>query len=341
MRKLFSRKSPLQRLQRLHRNQLIDLGDTDERLRGIFSPGYETSLISHYMTDQFREDALAYVERYQKTDYFENLLTTAFAKMSLWQEQRTGLTILDVGSGAGNSALPLLTLCPQSSLIASDLSVELLVLLKDVLQQQRLHEDCLLLQLNAEDLHFREQTFDLVVGAAALHHLFTPEKTIAGCAQILKKGGHAIFFEPFENGHALLSLAYRDILREERSRALADESRNFLSGKIQEYHLRKGRDKSRLEFTSVDDKWFFTRQYFWELAERYHFSDCIIYPLYPLELAKQQFVLQTEINLRLALGRERDALPHWAWQVLQQYDDMFSEDFKKELLLEGTVILRK
>jgi ubiquinone/menaquinone biosynthesis C-methylase UbiE len=108
------------------------------------------------MTDQFREDALAYVERYQKTDYFENLLTTAFARMSLRQEQRTGLTILDVGSGAGNSALPLLTLCPQSSLVASDLSVELLVLLKNVLQQQRLHEDCLLLQLNAEDLHFRE-----------------------------------------------------------------------------------------------------------------------------------------------------------------------------------------
>jgi hypothetical protein len=164
---------------------------------------------------------------------------------------------------------------------------------------------------------------------------------IAGCAQILKQGGHAIFFEPFENGHALLILAYRDILREERSSALTDESRNFLSGKIQEYNLRKGRDKSRPEFTAVDDKWFFTRQYFWELAERYHFSDCIIYPLYPLELAKQPFVLQTEINLRLAFGRERDVLPEWAWQVLQQYDDMFSEDFKKELLLEGTVILRK
>jgi ubiquinone/menaquinone biosynthesis C-methylase UbiE len=225
--------------------------------------------------------------------------------------------------------------------IASDLSAELLVLLKDFLQQKRLRENCLLLQLNAEELHFTERTFDLVVGAAALHHLFAPEKTIEGCAKILKRGGYAIFFEPFENGHALLNLAYRDILREEQSHSLPEEIRNFLISRIQEYDLRKGRDKTRPELSSVDDKWFFTRQYFWEMAERYGFMDCTIYPLYPLDLVARQFTLQTEINLGLTFSTERGTLPKWAWQIIEKYDNAFSEDFKKESLLEGTVILRK
>jgi ubiquinone/menaquinone biosynthesis C-methylase UbiE len=339
--KLFSRKSPLQRLQLLYKSPVVDLGDVHEQFRGIYSPGYEASLVKQYMTGQFREDASTYVQRYQKTDYFENLLVNAFARVGLHQTQRTRLNILDIGSGAGNSVFPLLKLCPQSSVIASDLSAELLVLLKDFLQQQHLDEDCLLFQLNAEELNFADQTFDLVVGAATLHHLFQPEKTIEGCARILKTGGHAIFFEPFENGHALLRLAYQDILRDWRSNSLAEESRLFLTGRIQETELRQRRDKSHPEFATVDDKWFFTRQFFEEFAELHHFSDCIIYPLYPLELVNQQFVLQTEINLRILLRKERGALPDWAWQIIERYDEAFSEDLKKELLLEGTVILAK
>jgi len=339
---LYRNNQPLSQIQHLYQLQISDLGDIDERLRGIFSPGYDQALVAQYMTTQFREEAQTYVEKYQKTDYFANLLSTAFEKIGLRQEQRSQLTILDIGSGAGNSVFPLMELCPDSMIIASDLSVELLALLKQVLLRQQLHNNCHLLQLNAEELNFTERTFDLVVGAATLHHLFTPEKALQGCAQILKKGGWAIFFEPFENGHALLSLAYRDILKEEPQRPrLPEESRGFLVSRIQEYEMRKGRDKSRPEFALMDDKWFFTRQYFWELAEKWHFSDCLIYPLYPLELAKQQFVLQTEINLRLALGKDRDALPDWAWQIIQQYDDIFSEDLKKEMLLEGTVLLKK
>jgi len=341
LQKLFSRKSSLQRLQLLYKSPVADLGDVDERFRGIYSPGYEASLVNQYMTGQFREDASTYVQRYQKTDYFENLLVNAFARIGSRQEQRTRLNILDIGSGAGNSVFPLLKLCPQSSVIASDLSAELLVLLKDFLQQQHLDADCLLFQLNAEELNFADLTFDLVVGAATLHHLFHPEKTIEGCARILKKGGRAIFFEPFENGHALLHLAYQDVLRDTHSGSLTEESRSFFTGRIQEFALRQGRDKSRLEFVSMDDKWLFTRQYFEEFAERYHFSDCLIYPLYPLELVNQQFVLQTEVNLRLVLGKERDAFPDWVWQIIERYDNAFSENLKKELLLEGTVILTK
>ncbi len=341
--KLFSRKSPCQRLQQLYKSPVADLGDVDERLRGIFSPGYAESLVNRYMTGHFREDASTYVQRYQKTDYFENLLCTAFARVGFDPARQTELTILDIGSGAGNSVFPLLKLCPRSSVIASDLSAELLVLLKEFLQHQHQHqhEECLLFQLNAEELNFVEHAFDLVVGAATLHHLFLPAQTIEGCARILKPGGHAIFFEPFENGHAVLRLAYQDIVRDERQHALSDDSRLFLTGRIQETTLRQRRDKSHPEFASVDDKWLFTRQYFEELAERYHFSDCLLYPLYPLELVTTQFVLQTEINLRLVLGKGREALPDWAWQIIERYDNAFSEDLKKELLLEGTVIFTK
>lgn len=318
---------------------LVDLGTTGgELLKGIFSPLYNEANVNRYIHAQFREQAQTYAEKYTATEYFNLLLSDAFTKIGWEVHHRSGLAILDIGSGAGNSIFPLLELCPNSLVIASDLSLELLVLLKRALFEQRLNPRYALLQLNAEELDFARGTFDLVVGAAVLHHLLSPEKTINGCARILKRGGYAVFFEPFENRNAILSLIYRTILHHNQRDALSLEVQGLLRSLAQDYEMRKGRDKSSPLFQQMDDKWLFTKCYFEEIADKAGFSECITYPLHATE---HQFAKQTEVNLRLGTGKGQDALPLWAWEIIQQYDESFSADLKSELLIEGGVILRK
>ena len=147
-----------------------------------------------------------------------------------------------------------------------------------------------------------------------------------------------MFFEPFENGNAILNLIYREILRESEQRGLAPEVKSFLQMLENDNSVRKGDDKSAPIFSRIDDKWLFTRSYFESLAEEAGFSDCEIYPLNPPE---QQFARQIAVNLRLGLGLDRSALPGWAWNIVELYEENFSIDLKRDLLIEAGVILTK
>lgn len=327
-------------LQHLITVPVVDLGDRehDETLRGIYSPCYQDAVVRRYLTGQFLEHAQAYANRYGNTDLFHRYLLEVFDRLHMGCEKRKGLTIVDVGSGAGNTIFPLLSLCPESDVIATDLSIDLLLILKNALVNNNQLAHCLLLQLNAEDLLLAPDTCDLVVGGAILHHLLSPDKTISACAQILKRGGAAIFFEPFEIGHSLLELAFTEILRDKRHWFLRRQVKAFLHSSIKEYRTRRGSDKSLPVYMQIDDKWFFTQHYFRELASRHGFSECTIYPLNP---GAHPLRHQTSANLRLGANLPEGALPEWAWQTIDRYDQAFSDDAMKDMLLEGAVILRK
>lgn len=166
----------------LYRRPLFDLGDSNPALRGIFSPLYDQETVDHYVHALFQKNAQDYAERFTDTAYFLRLLSDAFSRIERRAEKRGDFRILDIGSGAGNTIFPLFTLCPDALVIASDLSLDLLVLLKEALAKTE--RSCALLQLNVEELDFLPGSFDLVVGSAVLHHLFAPEKMFAGCARI-------------------------------------------------------------------------------------------------------------------------------------------------------------
>ncbi len=51
------------------------------------------------------------------------------------------------------------------------------------------------LRMNAEQLEFGDQSFDVTLGSAILHHLHV-ENTIKGLARVLRSGGKMIFAEP-------------------------------------------------------------------------------------------------------------------------------------------------
>jgi len=305
-------------------------------MQGIYSPIYDESIVNKYVHTQFLEQASSYQEKYQNFPHFHDLLSTAFERVSLRSTRK--LTILDIGSGAGNTVIPLLQLCPKSLVIATDLSKELLAILKKTLAEHGQEDRCALLQLNVEELDFHPSSFDLVIGGAILHHLFSPEGTIEGCARILKNGGYAIFFEPFELGYMILRIAYTAILNDPRSQWLPSDVAKFLQDMIQAWSYMKGRDKSSPPYLQIDDKWLFVPRYFEELAEQHGFSSCIIYPVRPPE---RQFELQTLNDLRLVTGRGQEALPEWAWTMIRECDLCFSDELKSDLIIVGCVILQR
>jgi ubiquinone/menaquinone biosynthesis C-methylase UbiE len=309
-----------------------------ERVRGIFSPRYDPAVVRQYIQPQFLEYAETYSKKYDCFDYHKWLLTTAFNLLNLPQQGRKGLKILDIGSGSGNTIIPVLEMFPDADVLGTDLSLEIMVLLKQALLGKKLGRKCTLLQLNAEELDFKPGTFDLVIGAAILHHLLCPERAIAGCARILKKGGHAIFFEPFQEGFLELRDAYVAILAHPLAPSLTQQVRCFFEAIVKDINVRLGTDKSAPIYKQLDDKWLFPRIYFEDLARQQGFAGCTIYSLHQNET---QLEKETEVLVRLAIQQPREAVPDWAWDILKQHDEAIPLEKKPECLLEACVMFHK
>ncbi|MGA2618008.1 MAG: class I SAM-dependent methyltransferase [Thermoguttaceae bacterium] len=285
----------------------------------------------------FRQQARDYVRVYQNTQHFECMLRMAFEKAG-FRRQDEPLTILDICSGAGNSVIPLLKMFPRAEVIASDLSVELLAILRQFLVEEGSAGRCTLVQLNAERLEFADASVDLVVGAAALHHLFRPDQTIAECGRILRKGGLAVFFEPFELGVVLMRMLHERIVADPRARKIPREVYSFLQAQIADIDRRLGEDKSDPIFMRLDDKWLFTTHFFQEQSRRHGFARCTTYSLISPE---RPFEQKMEVLLRAGLGRTREALPAWAWQEIGKHDRSFSPQGHRDCIYEGGILLEK
>lgn len=320
------------RLHELYTYQLFDLGDEHPALRGIYTPGYRSETVGNYLQEQFTENAELYAEKYTNYDYITGILEPVLRQIG-FDPAATG-TILDIGSGAGNSIFPLLKLCPSAYIIASDLSIQLLKLLEVALKGTGDEKRVELLQLNAEELDFLPNSLDLVVGVAVLHHLFEPERTIEGCATVLKKGGYVILLEPFAEGCLTLARLYREILAHPRAGELHEEIHWLLGALAQDFEVRSIPDKTLPLFNQLDDKQLFTRAFFQEQAQKHGFAECTITPLGKRE---GQYEEQTRSFLRITRVGTRATLPEWAWELLRAEDATLTE----AVPIEACVVLRK
>lgn len=315
---------------------LIDLGDNDARFSGILSPAPELERSRVGITEQFLEDAESYHQRFSNTDYFKSLIAGALDDAPLGT--RTPL-ILDLGSGSGNSVWPCLEIFPAGQVVATDLSPNLLAILRDHAStlgndRQRLNVVC----MDATQDYFVPDSFDFVVGAAILHHLIEPDAALASICRALKPGGQALFFEPFENGNAILTLAYQDIISQAESKSIREDVLAFLNGMVEDFRLRMAIHPGEPHFEELDDKWIFTRHWFERVAQSCGFRKLSIQPLHDLD---QPFTNQTRANLNMGLGLPPEVLPDWAWETLSRFDNAFSRDLRADLMIEGRVILHK
>jgi ubiquinone/menaquinone biosynthesis C-methylase UbiE len=123
--------------------------------------------------------------------------------------------ILDVGCGLGDltHGLAQSVAISDSDIYAFDHSLESLRLASSVTRgggNNRIHFSV----QDALHLFFADQSFDLVVGSAVLHHFLDYPSFLREAARLLKPGATAIFAEPFFDGYFWPALFLKNSLAE-------------------------------------------------------------------------------------------------------------------------------
>ncbi len=315
-----------------------DLGVYDPKLKGILSPLYDDVFVKKYIHEQFLNGSSRYIIKFQNLDYWKYLLISSQKYYSFNNEKE--IKILDIGSGGGNTIFPLMDLYPNAYIVASDLSIPLLQSLKKYYEQNYKDHFCFIVQLNAEDIAFETNSIDLVVGGAILHHLFDPKKTLEQCYRVLKPGGAAIFFEPFEIGNQLVTLILKQLLELNgyKDQQLDNDTAFFFKGLVHDFKIRKGTSKTGELFLRMDDKWLFTREYIENTAKSIGFQEVVVYPLHGTH---KMFSDQITTFLRQGVNKNLDALPRWAKDCISDADEHFSQELRPELLIAGGLIFKK
>lgn len=291
------------------------------------------------ISDQFKADAATYHQRYAASDHFERLFRSAL--------EVTGVAvapaplILDLGSGSGvNSVVPCQRVFGGARIVATDLSAELLAMLAAYAHDSALGGSVVAVKMDAMGQVAAPGAFDLVTGASILHHLLRPEQGLAAAARALKPGGHAIFFEPF-NGWSILRLAYERILAEAELRRdpLDPAIEAVLRAMIRDVAERSDPDTTTAWFPNLDDKWLFSRSKIAAWVQEVGFER----PRFVPHGVKNDTLYQamTMVTLRLSSGRDDLTLPDWATAILASFDAALTHDAKRELMMEGTIVLTK
>ena len=313
---------------------LVDLGTQNPAFAGIHTPESALGAAKIGVTAQFLERAEEYHRNYLNLDYWRFLLGNAIVAMGGPSDPTT---VIDIGSGSGNSVIPLADRFPRADIVATDISPQLLAILRDFLRRRPDSERFALVCVDATAAAFRAGVADLVVGAAILHHILEPARVIASCFQALKPGGWAIFFEPFEAGNTILKLTYQRILAQASAPEKATAAMRFLERMVTDYTIRQ-RPKSDPIFRDLDDKWMFTRTYFERIRAEQGWSELITYAL---NVCAAPLRNQATVQLKLGLQATPDALPAWAWAVIDETDAGMSDDLKQEWAQEAAVLFRK
>jgi SAM-dependent methyltransferase len=279
-----------------------------------------------------------YHQKYSGSKDLKIFLERAFAHSGATMPST--LDVLDIGTGSGtNSVLPMLDIFDRARFVATDLSPNLLQILKEYVEREKLQSRVACVCTDAMNSYFLPERFDIVVGVSILHHLINPSVAIKTAFSALKKRGVAVFCEPFE-GYGIIGLAFNLILdRATRdSLPLSEDSADLMRALIVDFDARRGTDKSDNRFRYMDDKWLFTHEYFERVAREAGFSSMSILPHVNIG---PYFRTYTEVLLRLGKGLAPDALPGWAWETIDIIDKSFSLDMKRAMLTEGSIVFVK
>lgn len=320
---------------------LVRLDADDPALAGIRTPRSALGAVKIGVTAQFLERADEYHRNYLNLDYWRFLLERAFHAIG---EMHDPSLIIDIGSGSGNSVIPLADRFPRANIVATDISPQLLAILRDFLnkrddskQGEGGEERFALVCVDAAGANYLPGIADLAVGAAILHHILDPAKVLASCHRALKPGGWAIFFEPFEAGNAIVRMTYERILARASASENDTDAMRLLQRMVADYTVRQ-RAKADPVFLGLDDKWMFTRTYFERIRDEQGWAEL---RTYALNVCPTMLRNQAEVHLKLGAQLPPSALPDWAWAIIDQTDAAISDDLRQEWAQEAAVMFRK
>ena len=317
--------------------RLVDLGDHEaEAFRGVVSPLGEVGQKRKGVNAVFLENAEAYYKKYQGFDYWRMLLVQALAHTGV----NDARTIVEYGCGFGNATLPMLDIFPNSRVLASDISPNLLAILEGLLVSRGLKDRCVAAAMDAHQPYIKENSADLIFGAAILHHLVEPSEFIGSALRVLKPGGWAFFFEPLEGGLSILRVICAEVVREgqrrlpwnrvTRAMRLTANFANDLNPQIFRQATPGWADR--------DDKWAFPRSVVDKIA-RDNGAEVQVYGLHD---NVGQFRRHFAYMLETYGGMKAADYPSWAWDIFDRYDkETFSPEMLLDLALEGCIMFRK
>jgi SAM-dependent methyltransferase len=360
----------------LFNETLVDLGDCEaEAFRGVLTPKGEVGQKRHGVNAVFLENAEAYYKKYQGFDYWRMLIVQALGRIGV----NDAKIIVEYGCGFGNATIPMLDVLPNSKIIASDISPNLLAILEGLLVSRDLKQRCAAVAMDAHKSYIREGSADLVFGAAILHHLIEPGEFIGSALRVLKPGGWAFFFEPLEGGMAVLRLILEEIVRESKREEIVREPKQEGAWKRWTKTMRSSensvdeprphilRDTTPAGRAREDKAMRQTAtlahdlrpQIFREATpgwrdrdDKWAFPRSVLDKIarenraelltYGLHDNVGQFRRHFSYMLETYAGMKAADYPGWAWDIFDRYDkETFSPEMLLDLALEGCVMFRK
>jgi len=111
--------------------------------------------------------------------------------------------VLEYGCGPGSHSFILAAYAQK--VVSVDISDYAIKKAQQLAEEKKLHNLSFVV-MDAEDLEFDKETFDMIYGNAILHHL-NLEKAFKEIERVLKTGGKAFFYEPL--GHNFFINVYR------------------------------------------------------------------------------------------------------------------------------------
>jgi SAM-dependent methyltransferase len=127
---------------------------------------------------------------------------------ALGDEPRRYAHMLEIGAGTGYFSLNLLRSGIVAKATATDISPGMLDVLQESATQLDLQVETL--TADAERLPFADESFDLLLGHAVLHHLPDLRRALRECARVLTPGGTLAFMgEPSRHGDRIAALPKR------------------------------------------------------------------------------------------------------------------------------------
>jgi SAM-dependent methyltransferase len=290
------------------------------------------------VTAQFLENAETYHQRYFKNDYWKFLLGRGLELAEIGLESR--FRILDIGSGSGNTVFAATELMPNSVICANDISPQLLQILVGIqdhmpLLRGRVEAYCF-------DLHkdfFGDDSFDLIIGGAILHHMLDPEAALKNAARWLRPGGKVILIEPLEVGGHLMAAVYLTLIAELEHEVGTDQRLlSFFKGMCEDYEARFGVPRVKPWTRDLDDKWLFHTSYLRKMAADISLSLERVAPT--TSNVEKLFSDSVRGTLDVA-GLSGVPTPRKMWDILVEFDMGISDELKRRLTPEGIIILRK
>jgi ubiquinone/menaquinone biosynthesis C-methylase UbiE len=152
-----------------------------------------TKKVKNYFDRHWSKNNLKNQEKSTLGEYEKEAIDYAFHYIKSYFNSLKNKNVLEIGPGNGNNILKFVKL--GANVTAIDVSKKSLQLSKNLMMKHGLLDKVKFAQMDAHNLKFRKNKFDIVFIQSTLMYL-KPSVVAKQCSKVLKKNGLFVFIEP-------------------------------------------------------------------------------------------------------------------------------------------------